>query len=60
MTSTDREQFIEQVREHHAGLRGFVRSLGVEPLRVDDVGQEVFIVAYNRHVQFQLSACLLA
>jgi len=31
MKPGDRELFIEQVREHHAGLRGFVRSLGVDP-----------------------------
>lgn len=48
MNSRDRELFVEQVREHHAGLRGFVRALGVDPLWVDDVAQEAFIVAYNR------------
>ncbi|MDF1851624.1 MAG: sigma-70 family RNA polymerase sigma factor [Verrucomicrobiales bacterium] len=52
MDSTQRELFIEQVREHHAGLRGFVRSLGVDPLWVDDVAQEAFIVAYNRLDEF--------
>ncbi len=53
MASTDdREMFVEQVREHHAGLRGFVRSLGVDPLWVDDVAQEAFIVAYNRLSEF--------
>lgn len=55
MTSTDRELFIEQVREHHAALRGFVRSLGVDPLWVDDVAQEAFIVAYNRLEEFDRS-----
>lgn len=55
MTSGDREQFIEQVREHHAGLRGFVRSLGVDPMWVDDVAQEAFIVAYNRLDEFDRS-----
>lgn len=49
-----RELFIEQVREHHASLRGFVRSLGVDPLWVDDVAQEAFIVAYNRLDEFDL------
>ncbi|MEM9280758.1 MAG: sigma-70 family RNA polymerase sigma factor [Verrucomicrobiota bacterium] len=48
MDLIDRELFVEQVREHHAGLRGFVRALGVDPLWVDDVAQEAFIVAYNR------------
>lgn len=53
MTSEDREHFIEQVRTYHAGLRGFVRSLGVDPLWVDDVAQEAFIVAYNRLDEFE-------
>lgn len=52
MDSTTQELFIEQVREHHAGLRGFVRALGVDPLWVDDVAQEAFIVAYNRLDEF--------
>jgi RNA polymerase sigma-70 factor (ECF subfamily) len=55
MNPVDRELFIEQVREHHAGLRGFVRSLGVDPLWVDDVAQEAFIVAYNRLGEFDHS-----
>ncbi len=52
MEKADRELFVEQVREHHASLRGFVRSLGVNPLWVDDVAQEAFIVAYNRLDEF--------
>lgn len=52
MNIHDRELFVEQVRQHHAGLRGFVRSLGVDPLWVDDVAQEAFIVAYNRLDEF--------
>ncbi len=55
MTPVEREQFIEHVREYHAGLRGFVRSLGVDPLWVDDVAQEAFIVAYNRFDEFDQS-----
>jgi RNA polymerase sigma-70 factor, ECF subfamily len=55
MNPGDRELFIQQVREHHAGLRGFVRSLGVDPLWVDDVAQEAFIVAYNRLEEFDHS-----
>ena len=55
MNPGDRELFIQQVREHHAGLRGFVRSLGVDPLWVDDVAQEAFIVAYNRLDEFDHS-----
>ncbi len=49
---SDRELFVEQVREHHAGLRGFVRALGVAPMWVDDIAQEAFIVAYNRLSEF--------
>jgi len=49
---SDKELFIEQVREHHARLRGFVRALGVAPMWVDDVAQEAFIVAYNRLSEF--------
>ncbi len=52
MDKHDRELFVEQVREHHASLRGFVRSLGVDPLWVDDVAQEAFIIAYNRLDEF--------
>lgn len=52
MNSSDRELFVEQVRQHHAGLRGFVRALGVDPMWVDDVAQEAFIVAYNRLDEF--------
>lgn len=52
MDSDQRAHFVEQVREHHAGLRGFVRSLGVDPLWVDDVAQEAFIIAYNRLDEF--------
>ena len=52
MDRTTQELFIEQVREHHAGLRGFVRALGVDPLWVDDVAQAAFIVAYNRLDEF--------
>lgn len=52
MDRSRQDLFIEQVREHHAGLRGFVRALGVDPLWVDDVAQEAFIVAYNRLEEF--------
>lgn len=52
MEKGDRDMFIEQVRQHHASLRGFVRALGVDPLWVDDVAQEAFIVAYQRLDEF--------
>ncbi len=46
------EKFIEYVRENHAGLRGFVRSLGVAPMWVDDLAQEAFVIAYQRMADF--------
>lgn len=52
MNSEERELFVAQVREHHAGLRGFVRALGVDPMWVDDIAQEAFIIAYNRLDEF--------
>ena len=35
------ESFARLVAEHQFQLRGFVRSLGVDPEWVDDVAQEV-------------------
>lgn len=55
MVSPDPENFIEFVRRHHAGLRAFVRSLGVLPMWVDDIAQEAFIVAYERLDEFDES-----
>lgn len=46
------ENYIDYVRRHHAGLRAFVRSLGVLPMWVDDIAQEAFIVAYERLDEF--------
>lgn len=46
------ETYLEHVREHHAGLRGFIRSLGVLPMWVDDIAQEAFIIAYERLDEF--------
>jgi DNA-directed RNA polymerase specialized sigma24 family protein len=48
MSSHDSEHawFIEQVRIEQAGLRAFVRSLGMRPDAADDVAQESFLVAY--------------
>ena len=38
--------------EHQAGLRAWVRSLGVREGAVDDIAQEAFIVAYRRHKEW--------
>jgi RNA polymerase sigma-70 factor (ECF subfamily) len=48
----DVEAFTGLIREHQAGLRAFVRSLGVEADWVDDVAQEVFLIAYRQRAQF--------
>ncbi len=54
MSGPTTETYIEYVREHHAGLRAFVRSLGVQPMWVDDIAQEAFIVAYERLDEFDV------
>jgi RNA polymerase sigma-70 factor, ECF subfamily len=43
----DRE-FEAIVREHHSGLRFFIRSLGVNDAWVDDLAQETFLLAYRK------------
>ncbi|NNE91511.1 MAG: sigma-70 family RNA polymerase sigma factor [Verrucomicrobiales bacterium] len=52
MGESRQDIFINYVREHHAGLRAFIRSVGVDPMWVDDIAQEAFIVAYNRMEEF--------
>lgn len=52
MSGPTAETYIDFVREHHAGLRAFVRSLGVQPMWVDDIAQEAFIIAYERLDEF--------
>jgi len=47
------QDFEARVREHQAGLRAFIRALGVDEAWVDDLAQEVFIVAYRRLNQFE-------
>ncbi len=36
------------VRDHQAGLRAFIRALGVREASVDDLAQETFLVAYRK------------
>jgi RNA polymerase sigma-70 factor (ECF subfamily) len=55
MSGPSTENYIQFVRQHHAGLRAFVRSLGVLPMWVDDIAQEAFIVAYERLDEFDQS-----
>ena len=47
------ERFTGLIREHEAGLRAFVRVLGVEPDWVDDVAQEIFLIAYRERSKFE-------
>ena len=54
MSGPTTETFIDYVRDHHAGLRAFVRALGVAPMWVDDIAQEAFIVAYQRLEEFDV------
>ena len=45
----DRVAALESlVREHEAGVRAFLRSLGVNAAWVDDLAQETFLVAYRK------------
>ena len=46
------DDFVELVREHQAGLRAYIRSLGVDALWVDDVAQEALVIAYERRDHF--------
>jgi RNA polymerase sigma-70 factor (ECF subfamily) len=47
------EDFETRVREHQAALRAFIRALGADEAWVDDLAQEVFIVAHRRLNQFE-------
>src|SRR5262245_30961584 len=47
------ESFSKLVREHQAGLRAFIRALGVEADWVDDLAQETFVVAFQKRQQFE-------
>jgi RNA polymerase sigma-70 factor (ECF subfamily) len=51
--SKSAEDFEGWVREHQAGLRAFVRALGVDEAWVDDIAQETFVVAYHRLEHFE-------
>ncbi|MBA3708623.1 MAG: sigma-70 family RNA polymerase sigma factor [Planctomycetes bacterium] len=44
--------FSVLVAEHQAVLRTFVRMLGVHPMWVDDVSQEVFLIAYRNFADY--------
>ena len=44
--------FTPLVAEHQGWLRAYVRSLGVVQASVDDVAQEVFLVAFRRFAEY--------
>ncbi|WP_240907119.1 sigma-70 family RNA polymerase sigma factor [Paludisphaera rhizosphaerae] len=45
----DRVATLESlVREHQAGVRAFLRAIGVNAASVDDLAQETFLVAYRK------------
>ena len=48
----DIETFADLVREYQAGLRAFIRSLGVHSHAVDDLAQEAFVTAWSRMDRF--------
>lgn len=55
MASHDRAaspEFTQLVAQQHQQLRSFVRTLGVAPDWVDDLAQEVFLVAWRERVAF--------
>ena len=46
------EAFAALVHDHHAGLRAFIRALGVAREWVDDLAQDAFLIAYRELDQF--------
>ncbi len=46
------EWFIENVRKYQARLRASIRALGVRPEAVDDLAQDVFILAWQKMTDF--------
>lgn len=43
------------IRKYQAGLRAFIRGLGIESHAVDDLAQETFLVAYRELEKFDQS-----
>jgi len=46
------EEFTNVVRDHQASLRSYIRRLGIAADWVDDIAQDVFLVAYRRWADF--------
>ncbi|MBO35578.1 MAG: RNA polymerase subunit sigma-70 [Verrucomicrobiales bacterium] len=49
------KRFEDLVKEHHASLRVFVRSLGVAADWVDDLAQDAFVEAYRKLDTFDVN-----
>ncbi len=59
MPVTDQQRiddFSVLVKTYQAGLRAYVRALGVDEVWVDDIAQEAFLVAYRRQADFDPTA----
>ena len=52
----DHDWFLERVRREQAGLRAFIRSLGMRAEVVDDVAQQAFVVAFQKLQTFERGA----
>ncbi|WP_017444025.1 sigma-70 family RNA polymerase sigma factor [Gayadomonas joobiniege] len=52
MKNTEQTLFIAFVRQYQAGLRAYIRSLGIQSASVDDMAQETFLVAYKQMHKF--------
>lgn len=50
---TEKDEFTLLVKEHQAGLRAFIRRLGVRKDAVDDLAQETFLLAHLEMEQFR-------
>jgi RNA polymerase sigma-70 factor (ECF subfamily) len=49
LTAEARAAIVQSlVQEHQAGVRAFIRALGVDQAWVDDVAQETFLIAYRK------------
>jgi RNA polymerase sigma-70 factor (ECF subfamily) len=48
----DRAWFVEKVRESQSYLRASIRGLGVRAEAVDDIAQDVFVLAWQKRDEF--------
>ena len=55
MSSDKQALFGAFIRQYQAGLRSYIRCCGVHADSVDDIAQEVFIVAYKQLDKFDQS-----